>query len=228
MKLDKEVEQNHEILSRILVAVEKDSHTRWVEIVCTVFLSLATILSGWCVYQSAQWNGEFFYRMEDFNQADRQRAELEVQALQKMAFDASLFLTYLQSKNVGNGQWADFLDDRFAPHLKTAIIAWEATNPLSNRDAPKSPFTMSEYKLPETEKAARFGAEGRAARDEAVVADNHSDSYLLLSLLLNAVLFFSGLAGVIESYLHQRILIGIAAILLVISAVFLLRMPTII
>ncbi len=52
---DMTTQERDDILRRILDAVEKDQRQRWVEIVCAIVLSLATMASAWCAYQATLW-----------------------------------------------------------------------------------------------------------------------------------------------------------------------------
>lgn len=63
--------KNQDTLDKILKAVEKEHTTRWVGMVSTLLLSLATVITSWCVYQSTQWDGEQYFHIEDINISDR-------------------------------------------------------------------------------------------------------------------------------------------------------------
>src|SRR5271167_1722620 len=80
------------LLQRILTAVEKDEHSRWVEIPCAVVLSLATMSSAWCAYQATLWSGVQTFRLAAAQKAGREGAAVHMEALQLQAFDASIFI----------------------------------------------------------------------------------------------------------------------------------------
>lgn len=201
---------------------------KWIETIATILLSAATVLSAWCVYEASQWNGEQYFRIEDENMADRKRLQKEITAHQRIAADAQLFLQYVGAVTNDNHELVDFLGDRFPPHLKKAAIAWKAMDPLHNPNAPVTPLQMKEYVIPETVDIAKYAEEAKKFKMAANTCDNHSDNYMLLSLILSSVLFFCGLSGTLDSRSNQLILLGFAMTIFVISLYFVIRFPVII
>ncbi len=201
---------------------------KWIETFTTILLSAATILSAWCIYEASQWNGEQYFRIEDENTADRKRLQKEIASHQRVAAEAQFFLQYVGAVTNDNGELVDFLRDRFPPHLKKAAIAWMAMDPLNNPDAPVSPMQMKEYVLPETVDIVKYTEEAKNFKMAANTCDNHSDNYMLLSLILSSVLFFCGLSGTLDSRSNQLILLGFAMTIFVITFYFIIRFPVII
>jgi len=214
-------------LDRILRLVAKDPRRKWIETACTLLLSAATVLSAWCVYQSSQWSGEQYFRIDDETAANQFRLQYEVAGAQRQTAELQLFLEYANAVSDNNTKLAEFLFNRFPKSLKVAFIAWEKLDPDQNLDAPSSPFRMKEYKLPEKAEAEQYAAKATEFKKAANVADKHSDTYILLSLVLSMVLFFSGICGVIDSYTNQRILVGVAGLIFLVALFFILRMPVI-
>lgn len=217
--------QDREKLDRILRAVEKDQQTRWVEIVTTVLLSLATIITSWCVYESTQWSGEQYFRIEDTNITDRQRMTMVMQANQKRIAHVNLFMKYTEATINGDEQVAMYLRDRFPPELEAAMVTWEKTDPLNNSSAPATPFYMNEYALQEETQAQEFAEQAEIFRKSAGEADTIADNYVLLTIFLSVVLFLSGLAGVIDSYPRQKFLLGLSTIIFLVTLINLFRLP---
>jgi len=225
------VEQNGSEVNKIdqiLQAVKKDSRNKWVETVSTILLSLATISSAWCVYESSQWNGEQYFRIEDESNADRSRMQQEMEAVQRKTVDAEFIFRYAEAVSENNEQLTDFLYDRFPPHLKKAALAWRKTDPLNNHDAPSSPMVMKEYVIPELDEIEKFTEQAKKFKLAANECDNHSDNYMFLSLVLSTVLFFCGLSGIMDSYLNQVILIILAGIIFGVVVYFMWSFPVIV
>lgn len=212
-------------IDRILNEIEKDNRNKWIETLSTFLLSAATILSAWCVFQSSQWNGEQYFRIEDENVADRNRLQKEIASRQRLAADAQLFLQYATAKLNNSDDLADFLGDRFPAHLKKAAIAWWALEPMHNSNAPVSPMHMKEYVLPEQADIEKFSEQAKEFKREANKCDQNSDNYMLLSLVLSMVLFFSGLVGVMDLKTNKLILIGFASSIFLVALFFVIRFP---
>ncbi len=213
------------LLHRILKAVERDRRSHWVEIGCAVVLSLATLSSAWCAYQSTRWGGVQTFRLAAANNASRASSAASQAALQLHAFDASMGINWMQAKHEGNVRQEKFLFDRFRPEMKKAVLAWLKTNPFSNPQAPLSPLKMKEYVQPELTEAQRQDELSAREYDAAVQANRNSDAYVLLTVLFASVLFFGGIAGTLDS---RRLRVGILAIaltLFVVIAAFLGTMP---
>ncbi len=200
---------------------------KWMETVATILLSAATILSAWCVYQSSQWNGEQYFRIEDENMADRKRLQKEVAAMQRHAAEAQLFLHFISARTEQDTVLAAFLYDRFPEHMKVAVEAWQKEDPLNNPNAPLSPMQMEEYVLPEEVDIVKYTAEAKEFKVQANQCDHNADNYMLLSLILSMVLFFCGLSGVMDSRSNKLILIGFASIIFIVTLYFVIRFPVI-
>lgn len=143
------------LLQRVLEAVEKDKRKRWVELTCAVVLSLAAMSSAWCAYQATLWAGVQTFRLAAANKAGRESSTASIEALQVRAFDASMFISYIQARNEGNERQEKFLLQRFRPEMKKAIEAWLKTDPFNNPAAPLAPFKMAEYSQQELAEAKR-------------------------------------------------------------------------
>lgn len=193
-----------------------------------IILSLATVISSWCAFQSSQWNGEQYFNIDDENIADNKRLQKEIVATQRRAGESNYFLYYLDAMAKKDEMRITFLEARFPPHLKKAILAWKATDPLNNELAPRSPFQMEEYVVPEIEEAKVFAKQAGEFKKAANQADKNSDNYLLLSIVISMVLFFTGMAGISKSFHFQKILLSTSIIILVFVIIYLLKMPAII
>src|ERR1700730_7604614 len=147
--------ETDDLLRRILTAVDKDPRSHWVEVTCAIILSLATTGSAWCAYQSSRWNGVQNFRLVAASKAGRESSESTVLAMQGRAFDAAMFINYIEAKKGGNKDMEDFLHRRFRPEMRLAMDAWLKTDPFNNQNAPPTPFAMAEYVQMEQQKAKR-------------------------------------------------------------------------
>jgi len=214
-----------EIVERIPNENDKGKKKKWIETISTILLSAATVLSAWCVFQSSQWSGEQYFRIDDETAANQFRLQNEVAAAQRKTAELQIFLQYTVAVADENAKLANFLYERFPSSLKKAFDAWSTLGPYNNPNAPRSPFQMKEYVVPEVDEAAKYEKEAAAFKKAANIADNHADNYVLVSLVLSMVLFFCGLSGVTDSYSNQRILIGIALLIFFTSIIFITTMP---
>jgi hypothetical protein len=213
------------ILQRILVAVEKDHRNHWVQITSAIMLSLATTASAWCAYQSTLWGGVQTFRLAAANKASRESSSAILAALQTRVFDASVGINWMQAKSEGNARQEKFLFDRFRPEMKRAVEAWLKTDPFNNPEAPLGPMKMAEYVQPELAEAKRQEELSAQEFARAMQANQTSDTYVLLTVLFASVLFFGGIAGMLDARLLRISIMTIALVLFVVTVAFLGTMP---
>jgi hypothetical protein len=222
---DGDQDESEQLLGRILAALEKRHSRGWVEVACAVVLALSTMSSAWCAYQSKLWSGVQGSRGGAASEAVRKAVEDRVLAGEIRAIEAAVFVRFVEAKMEGKDQLADFLASRLLPETREALVAWWAMKPLTNHEAPRSPFLLPQYKQAQTEEAkqqeqlaAELNAEGRAAR-------RNSDTYVLLTVLFASVLFFGGIAGTFASDRLRRTVLGIALALFLVTFSVLVTMP---
>ena len=103
----------------------------------------------------------------------------------------------------GNAELAGFYEQRFREEFQTAFDAWQATQPLTNPDAPLTPFALREYKLADADRAARLNREAGVRSDAASVANKQADEYMLAVVLFATALFFAGISGKLRGQLPR-------------------------
>jgi hypothetical protein len=217
--------QIDQTLNRILAAVEKSNHKSWVEIFSALLLSFATLADAWCVYQSKVWMGVQRSEGSAANVEDEDASISKLQAFQLRGLETTLFVKFAEAKSEGNERLAMFLADRLSPSSKEALLAWWETHPRDNPNAPRTPFHMPQYKQPLLEEAANHE---RLAKEHQVLAwqaNRNADTYLLLTVIFTSVLFFGGISGAFESQRLRQIMLGLAAVLFLITLITLTQMP---
>jgi hypothetical protein len=213
------------LLQRILSAVEPAKPKHGFEIACAVVLALATTASAWCAYQSKLWGGAQAARANAALRASREGAVNALAAMQARAFDASMFVAFMQARIQGNSPVESFLAQRFRPEMKPALEAWLKLDPLNNPAAPPSPFRMDEYVQKETAEVARQEEAAAKAVAAAREARRFSDDYVLLTVVFASVLFFGGIARAFDSRPLRTVLAALAVLLFLGTLAVLTTMP---
>jgi hypothetical protein len=108
----------------------------------------------------------------------------------------------------GDAELAGFYQQRFREEFQPAFDAWQATQPLTNPDAPLTPFALREYRLADADRATRLNRAAGARSDAASAANHHADQYLLAVVLFATALFFAGISGKVRSQLSRELLLG--------------------
>jgi hypothetical protein len=204
-----------------------DRFDRWIEFFSAIVLALATALTAWCGYQAAQWDGEQAKAYTEAIGSQLETSRLEGLASAKAGVDVGLFTRWAEAVALGENDFADFLFERFPPVLATASEAWLATKPLTNPNAPNSPFAMPEYIQPESQAALASQDLAEAQFAQANEYNEISDRFVLLTVLFATVLFFAGISGKFQwRVLDVAMLIG-GIIVMLVGGVLILASPMI-
>jgi hypothetical protein len=198
---------------------------RWIEFASAVLLALATILTAWCGYQAARWGGEQAAGYSKAGGARTQAAQQTNQAMLRISTQVGLFTEYLSAKSQGNQAFADFLYGRFTPELRAATDDWLKTDPFTNPNAPRSPFDMPAYSVPEQAEAQRLEQRAQTYAAAAEEANELADRYVLLTVIFATVLFFGGISGKFQWQVVDMIVMGFGVAVLLLGLAILLSSP---
>jgi hypothetical protein len=166
---------------------------RILEICAATLMSIATVTTAWCAYQSAEWGGEQAFLLGESQRAGREADLHAALGAQKRNLDVAIFMEWIGGLATDNDRLTEFYAERFPPNLDVAVEAWLATEPRTNPDAPQHPFAMEEYQVAEDTIAARAASESEAKWAEARQADENGDRFVLLTVIFASVLFFGGI-----------------------------------
>ncbi len=165
-----------------------------IDAVLVAILAVASLVAAWSAYQAHHWSAE---QTSEYARASKLRTESTRQSTRSMqltTIDIVTFTAYADAAATGNTALADFYEARFRPDFQPAFNAWMRLNPLTNPEAPPSPFAMAEYVLPETTAAELYDAQGEEAYSHGEEAKENSEEYVLNTVILATVLFFAGVA----------------------------------
>jgi len=171
---------------------------RWeplAEVIATLVLALATVVTAWSGYQAARWGGE---QSSSYSQAGALRTEsvrASNQAGQLIQIDIGLFTNWVNAFAAGDQQLTGFYEDRFRDEFKPAFEAWIATEPVANPDAPSTPFEMPEYRVSAAEESSILEEQAAESFAKGEAANEIGDNYILNTVFLASVLFLGGIAS---------------------------------
>ena len=204
---------------------EERSHARWPELVATVLLALATVATAWASYQARQWTGEQAQSYSRANAARVESARATGTANQLSGIDVATFIQWVDATAHKDAALAAFYRARFRPEFKPAFDAWLATQPLTNANAPPSPFAMPEYRLAATAKADALEQKAGANATVAAVANERANDYVGAVVLFASALFFAGISTKLQSQGARLSILGLGCLLFVGTAIWLATQP---
>lgn len=200
---------------------------RWMGTVAAIVLSMATVLTAWCGYQAARWGGVQASSYSQAGASRTQAAQKNNEATLRMNMHLTLFTQYVVATAQENTKLADFIYARFPPTLRIATDEWLKTQPLTNPDAPRSPFDMPIYQLPEQIESERLEKLADEKAQKAADANEFSDHYVLLTVIFASSLFFCGISSKFRWLSFEAGMIGIGTLLLLGGFVVALTLPII-
>jgi len=212
------------------------------ESIASIVLALAVILTAWAAFQAGKWGGEQSAMYAAAGAARTESARADTRGGQLAQIDVAMYTDFVAAyfDDVESGKIeplsgetfeptaltrTGFLYSRFRPAFRVAMDAWLATEPITNLDAPATPFVMDDYVVIERVEADQLTEAADAAAAEARDANQTGDNYVLTAVLFAAVLFFSGIASKLENRWNRRFvnLVGIAGV--VVGAIILISLP---
>lgn len=216
---------DHEVLlRRILELVEKGRGRGRLELVIAIVLSLATLASTWCGYQSGQWSGRQSSSQSAADTSERKAAESTIVAMQRRTQDGLVLLEFWRAMRESDSSTADTIRAHMNPVLRSAVQASIDGGILTNPDV-AGPMERSEYRLSEEVEAVAMRDEAKSLKAEAATAGLAAGDYVLLTLMFASVLFFGGIGGTFADRRIRTVLASVAVLLFVAAAGMLLRLP---
>jgi hypothetical protein len=186
-----------------------------VALVATVLLAVATVATAWSGYQASRWSAETTKatmrgtaaRVESTRASDLANAQAQI--------DVAVFTQWVDAYASGKKLLRDFYFERFRREFKPAVVAWIATRPLKNPNAPLTPFAMPQYTSQAREDAVRLETQADTWAATARRNVQRSTNYVLGVVLFAASLFFAGMSTKLPS---QRLCVATLTIGIVLFA----------
>jgi hypothetical protein len=207
------------------VAPEHARRDRLISIAEAVLLSIVTLMAAWSGYSAAKWGSDSSLSLARSSSAQNEANLDSLQASQIRTLDSVSFNGLFAAYTTHDPKLFKIMLHRMRPGYLVAVNAWLATHPLKNPHAPPDPSYMPQYKIPQQTEARALDAQSQRDFIEAQGGSGTADKYVRLTVFLAAVLFLVGIASHFPVRSARYGLIGIASLLLIVSAVQLLGLP---
>jgi hypothetical protein len=204
---------------------EHDRHDRILSIAEAVLLSIVALMAAWSGYAAAKWSTESRVKLAEASTLRSEANRADINAIDLRNFDASTFNAWFSAFTVNNHEAMTIAERRFRPQFKVAFDAWRRTHPETNPNAPKGPTYMPQYTQPGLAKARRLDQQATTAFEDGSTAGTRSDDYVRTTVFLASVLFLVGISTQFRIRGVRYALVGVGAVLLVISLVQLTQLP---
>jgi hypothetical protein len=195
------------------------------ELAATLLLAVAAVATAWAAYQSARWHGEQARAQSASIAARVESTRAANLANRQTQVHVAVFTQWVDAYARDETELAAFYRKRFPPEFVPAFVAWVATRPLKNPDAPLSPFAMPEYKLTAATMADELEAKAAAASAKAGTDIQRADNYSLAVVLFAAALFFAGMSTRLHGRTPRTIVLGLGYTMFLASLIWIATFP---
>jgi hypothetical protein len=236
------------LVRRIVETISPDRRVITVELVLSILLAFAAVLTAWAALQSAKWSGE---QAIHFSEAGANRTEstrFDGRATSIMLLDSQTFLQWadaIGSESIvadangedppdptvyepGGGSLSGYLFTQFREDFRPRVSEWLEGGGPENPDGNSPFFPLDDYIAESVPPAAESARLADVADEKAGLArdDNqNSDDYVITVVLLASVLFFAGVSSKLRSAQAQNLMVGVAMAMLLVACVRLLTLP---
>jgi hypothetical protein len=198
---------------------------RHISIAEAVLLSIVALLAAWSGYAAAKWSTESRVGLAAASTARTKANRANLNAIELRNFDSSTFDAWFSAYTAHNPQAMALAERRFRPGFRVAFDAWRATKPETNRNAPRGPTYMPQYRQPGLAKSKALDKQADASFAAGASAGETSDKYIRTTVFLASVLFLVGISTQFPVRGIRYALVGLGAVLLVFSLVQLAQLP---
>lgn len=170
------------------------------EVLATLLLALAAVATAWSSYQATRWNGEQTKVSGTTNRLRLEAGRAQGLAEAQTQVDLATFIQWVDAYALDRSDLQQFYFRRFRKEFKPAVEAWIATRPLTNPNAPLSPFAMPQYRLAATADAKRLDEAASASSAKRDRDIQHQSNYVLGVVLFAVALFLAGMSTKLGSH----------------------------
>ena len=152
------------------------------------------LLAAWSGYAAAKWSTESRVEIATASSLRIEGSRADADAFELRSYDSSTFESWFSAFIAGNKAAMRLAEHRFRPDFKVAFDAWRATKPETNREAPRGPTYMPQYKRPGAAEARILDERAKAAFLEGETDGSTADKYVRLTVVLASILFLVGIS----------------------------------
>lgn len=199
----------------------------WIELVAAVVLSLAVLVAAWSAYQATRWSGEQAKATSTFTSTLTQWTDLTTIVTAQLVADNQALATWILAAASGNERGMEAVEERVSDTLRPAFDAWRAGAPPGDIP-PGTPFDTPEYEASTGQILEVRNTLFEEAFDSAAVAgdaNQTSDNFILVTVLMAAVMFFAGVGTKLRGRAVRVVMLAAALVLFVAGAVVVVSLP---
>lgn len=191
--------------------VSTGDKSKTLEIYLAILLGLAATLTAFAAFKASLIGDDMVVNYNEGIRTTDIASQAYNEGNQQFIQDQALFLEYVKANQLGDTDLANYIySTLMTPELQASVDWWEA-----EPDA-ISPFEEANtaYVLQGFEDGAALDEEAEAFFQAAQEADERSDRFELITVILAAALFFLGMASVVSQGIMLRAFVAIGSVTL--------------
>lgn len=188
-------------------------------------VTVATLATAWCAFQSTLWGGRQAFAIVETMGAQMRATEAHLISNQHSMLDIATFIQYHESEHQGDTETAQFYRESFRPIMKRAFEAWTYARQQDPEGAPHTPFTMPEYERAETRHGDDLLEQSSRSGQRAMAYNSTSDNYAMMTVLLSASSSLAGLSEKLARKRARRVLSVFSLLVLFGSLLWIISLP---
>ena len=200
-------------------------HERVIAISEALLLSIVAIIAAWSGYSAAKWGTESSLHLAKASTTRTEANRAYQESLTYRVGDGLTFNAWLGAHQSGDKNAERIAAKRFLPEFRPAFVAWLATSPFTNTNAPAGPQVMPQYHAPGELRSQRLDAEADAYYSDGQHSAETADKYIRTTVILASVLFLVGISTQFPIRGVRYALIGVGAVLLLFAVEQILQLP---
>jgi hypothetical protein len=207
------------------VTSEGERRDRRLELAATVLLAVAAVTTAWCSYQATRWSSEQTKESGTTNRLRLEAGRAQGLAEAQTQVDLATYIQWVDAYALKRTTLQEFYVMRFREEFKPAFEAWLATRPLTNPNAPLSPFAMPQYRLAATAEYERLDEEAAASSELRDVYIQRQSNYVLAVVLMAVALFLAGMSTKLGRRMPRTVLLACGYVVFLSTIVWIATFP---
>lgn len=199
------------------------------DIAAGVILATAGLLSAWAAFQASLWGGEQATAFAEANRLQTEASRLDIVAMQRQAAALAVAHAWLNATISGDQTRASFYERHLQPHQRELFNEWRGQLPAdvatAKLDRNRPPIPLPDVLTGGREAARAARTEAETAFREGVAANDISDKFTFVTVILSLSLFLAGTGQLLRARLARHVVIGLAGLILVGAAAYSLQIP---
>ena len=194
------------------------------EIIVTILLSFATLASAWCSYQADFWDDKERVLIVESIGLDEEANKILLESNQLKSSHLNIVSTFIDHYLKDDTIYCKYILAHSDTVLGPALMEWVKKRPKYVPEIP-NPLQLSVYGNDPQEQFQKIKNISLNKKSDSENANNISDKYMLLTVMLSLVLFFTGISGTLNVKVAQILSLIISLIILLGAILGIIRLP---